>query len=379
MTLRPKNGRVFIVGFDRVFNHRLPAPIQSISISIYLMAPNTTPTKKAIICTMKKAGFSHDEIRAALPDRHNITKRQINRIFVRYGDKENYYSVGHSSGRPRKLTPRDTRVALRHLANCDAHDASDLKRLYFPEVSVATLKRALRREGLGSHIRRTVPFISKKHLHVRKKWAEEHLDWTLDNWRAVNFSDESIFHVFGSDGIEWCWRRPGERLDPRFTKKKVKHGGGKVTVWGMITAKGVGRIVRIEGNLNKELYCEILEDDVLGTYHDLHMDPQRFYFQQDNDPKHTAKIVKAWFQANNVDLLPWPPNSPDISIIENLWDYLDHKIRARNPLPRSEEDLWIALQEEWYRIDIGFIEKLYASLPQRVYDVYHANGGNTRY
>jgi len=86
------------------------------------MAPNTTPTKKAIICTMKKAGFSHDEIRAALPDRHNITKCQINRIFVRYGDKENYYSVGHSSGHPCKLTPRDTQVALHHLANCDAHD-----------------------------------------------------------------------------------------------------------------------------------------------------------------------------------------------------------------------------------------------------------------
>jgi len=274
VTLRPKNGRVSNVGFNRVFKHRLPASICVLSILVSLMAPNTTPTKKAIICTMKKAGFSHDEIRDALPDRHDISNRQINRIFARYGDKENYYSVGHSSGRPRKLTPRDTRVALRHLANCDAHDASDLKRLYFPEVSVATVKRALRGEGLGSHIRRTVPFISKKNLHVRKKWAEQCLDWTPDNWRAVNFSDESIFHVFGSDGIEWCWRRPGERLDPRFTKKKVKHGGGKVTVWGMITAKGVGRIVRIEGNLNKELYRDILEDDVLGTYRDLHMDPR---------------------------------------------------------------------------------------------------------
>jgi len=44
-------------------------------------------------------------------------------------------------------------------------------------------------------------------------------------------------------------------------------------VWGMITEKGVGQIIWTEGNLNKELYCEILEDDVLGTYHDLHMDP----------------------------------------------------------------------------------------------------------
>jgi hypothetical protein len=343
------------------------------------MAPNTTPTKRAIICTMKKAGSSHDDIRAALTGRHDISNRQINRIFAHYGEKENYYDVGHSTGRPHKLSPRDVRVALRHLSNNDAHDASDLQRMYFPEVCVDTLKRALKEEGLEPHIRQKVPFISKKNLGVRKRWAKEHLDWTVENWRAVNFSDESIFHIFGSDGIEWCWRRPGERLDPRYTKKKVKHGGGKVTVWGVITAKGVGRIVQIEGNLNKELYCEILKDDVLGTYHDLHMDRRQFYFQQDNDPKHTSKIVQAWFKKNCVDLLPWPPSSPDISIIENLWEHLERRIRARNPLPRSEEDLWVALQEEWYSIDIEFIEHLYDSLPQRVHDVYKANRGNTRY
>ncbi|KAF8266447.1 hypothetical protein EI94DRAFT_1482220, partial [Lactarius quietus] len=122
--------------------------------------PNTTPTKKAIICLMKKSGHSHDEIHAALPGRSDISNHQINRIFKRYGEKENYYSVGHSSGHPHKLTPRDTRVGLRHLSNSNAHDASDLKRLYFPEVSVATVKHALRAEGLEPHIQRSVPFIS---------------------------------------------------------------------------------------------------------------------------------------------------------------------------------------------------------------------------
>ena len=130
------------------------------------MAPNTTPTKRAIICTMKKAGSSHDNIQAALTGRHNISDCQINQIFARYGEKENYYDVGHSTGRPHKLTPRDVRVALRHLSNNDAHDASDLQRIYFPEVSVDTLKCALRGEGLEAHIRHTVPFISKKNLRV---------------------------------------------------------------------------------------------------------------------------------------------------------------------------------------------------------------------
>jgi len=328
---------------------------------------------------MIKAGSSHNDIRAALSNRHDITDRQILRIFQRYGGKENYDEVGHSTGRPHKLTPRDTRVALRHLANCDAANATELRNMYFPEVAVETVKGVLRGEGGHARIRATVPFISKKNLGVRRKWAEARLDWTPTNWRAVNFSDESIFHIFGSDGIQWCWRKPGERLDPRYTRKKLKHGGGKVTVWGMITACGVGRIVRIEGNLNKELYRDILQDDVLGTYREHHMNPRSFYFQQDNDPKHTSKIVKAWFVENDVDLLDWPPNSPDLSIIENLWDHLDRRIRARNPLPHSAEELWIALQEEWFAIDKGFIDRLYESLPDRVHAVYNAHGGNTKY
>jgi len=178
------------------------------------MSPQTTAAEKAIICTLKKRGISHDDIRATLKNHHDITDRQIIRIFQRYGDKENYDEVGHSAGRPHKLTPRDARVALRHLANCDAANATELRNTYFPEVSLETVKGALRGEGRHARIRATVPFISKKNLGVRKKWATAHLHWTVANWRAVNFSDESIFHIFGSDGIQWCWREAGERLDP---------------------------------------------------------------------------------------------------------------------------------------------------------------------
>ena len=93
---------------------------------------------------------------------------------------------------------------------------------------------------------------------------------------------------------------------------------------------------------------------------------------------HMAKVVQAWFHKTNIDLLPWPTNSPDITIIKNLWNHLDCCVCTK-PLPHSESDLWIALQEKWYWIEPSFIENLYASLPQQIYEVYHANGWNSRY
>jgi hypothetical protein len=62
----------------------------------------------------------------------------------------------------------------------------------------------------------------------------------------------------------------------------VKHGGGSIMLWRCFSVAGAGRLVRIEAN-----YREILEN-LLQSAQDLRL-AWRFTFQQDNDPKHTAK------------------------------------------------------------------------------------------
>jgi hypothetical protein len=59
----------------------------------------------------------------------------------------------------------------------------------------------------------------------------------------------------------------------------------------VITPHGLGRLVRIEGNMDKELYRDILQDDFLGTLDDFKLRATDYYFQQDNDPKHVHHVV----------------------------------------------------------------------------------------
>ena len=106
----------------------------------------------------------------------------------------------------------------------------------FPTDSVWTVRRALSAVGLKGCVRRKKPYLKPEHVKKRLEWAEAHKGWGLDpEWCRVIFTDESKFNLFGSDGHQYCRRRPGEELLPRNVKKVVKHGGGSVMVWGCIT------------------------------------------------------------------------------------------------------------------------------------------------
>jgi hypothetical protein len=52
------------------------------------------------------------------------------------------------------------------------------------------------------------------------------------------------------------WRKPG-------TIPTVKHGGVSIMLWGCLSAAGTGRLVRIQGKMNRAKYREILEENLL--------------------------------------------------------------------------------------------------------------------
>ncbi|KAF8833485.1 hypothetical protein BDN67DRAFT_858959, partial [Paxillus ammoniavirescens] len=69
--------------------------------------------------------------------------------------------------------------------------------------------------------------------------------------------------------------------------------------------------------MNAQFYTQILDDEFLGTLCDLEINKKDIYFQQDNDPKHTLHLSTVWFNKKRVDKLKWPPNSPNMNIIEH--------------------------------------------------------------
>ncbi len=105
----------------------------------------------------------------------------------------------------------------------------------------------------------------------------------------------------------------------------VKHGDGRVMLWGSFAASGVCLLVFIGGILNADMYINILEQNLLSSAEKLGI-RSTFKFHQGSNPKHEAYKTREWLLYNCPHVLETALQSLDCNPMENLWDHLDCKI-----------------------------------------------------
>ncbi|UYV77407.1 hypothetical protein LAZ67_15000907, partial [Cordylochernes scorpioides] len=313
---------------------------------------------RGMVIGLKRAGWF---IRQIAADTH-LGASTVHRLWRRWLEQGNV-AIYRNVGATRVTSARVDRRILRQAvaapqATCTAilqHVQDTLDH----SISTRTISRRLVANGLHScRPLRRLP-LTPPNRRQRLEWCRARSTW-MTEWHRVVFSDESRFCLSSDSRRVRVWRRRGERSNPAAIVERPTVRQRGIMVWGAIAYDSRSPLLRIQGTMTAQRYV----DDVLRPVTLPYLQGvSNALYQQENARPHTARISQQALQ--DVQMLPWPPYSPDLSPIEHVWDIIGRRLHAL-PQPRSEDELWQMVEREWRAIPQDAIRTLIDSLPRRV-------------
>jgi hypothetical protein len=323
---------------------------------------------------------------------------------------KNYTDGGDLSERPRPGRPRTVSntvvLAARALLLKPgfgglAHAARELQSTghTFTLTSKATLSRRLKeivKEGVKPifpRMARPVGMLSILCKLTRHLWAAAHL-WM--DWSNVMFTDRKRFYLWypGSQVQPVQWVEGGQRYElPKSSNPlcvNVYVGLTKYGTTGMIMVAGTSKSkspFKTKGgkparNITAAEYDHVLKTFLLPKGQKLMSEHGHtsWVFQQDNDPTHrdAAIHIRSYNRSHNTSiklLKGWPPHSPDLSPIENMWAWVDRKVKAEGC--KTFEDFIKKLQELTSSVPKKWCEAAIMGMRQRLIVTTKLAGGRT--
>ena len=238
-----------------------------------------------------------------------------------------------------------------------------------------------------------IPLLTDAHKVKRIKFARDHRNWTVQDWSNVLFTDESPFKVFyiPNPKNDTVWGSQESNVPPAAQMKFSP----SVMVWGGMTAHGLTSLHFIQNGtrLNSDYYIVNILDKLVKpafqrivtggnvTRGKLFNDNDLGIFQQDGARCHTSAKTTRWLEDNIPSYIKpkdWPPNSPDLSPIENLWSILSLSV-YRDPEPTNVVQLKRRLQQAWRSVKVEILQTLIKSMPDRILAVIKQKGNTIKY
>ena len=214
----------------------------------------------------------------------------------------------------------------------------------------------------------------------RTKWA----DWNLPLNTSYGVKNSGMVLISVMSQSLTCSVVTGESLFDTALRNNICLSALKVVLnleeemWWCLPwflDSGTRPLVRLHGKINATVYKEILKKHVAPNLRTAINQPA--VFMPENIPCHTAKSVKTFLSEEDVAVMEWPAQSPDINLIENVWKIRNERAKENNS--RNVKGLWTNLKGEWEKISVDEYKTLIHLCSKRCQAVIENKGLHIKY
>lgn len=262
-------------------------------------------------------------------------------------------------------------------------------------VSAASVRRWLKDAGMKYEAPRYQQLLTQQHKTKRVAFSERTFKIRTD---SVLITDSKVFfcHPPRCGRYMKRWTLPGKRR----VVMTVKHSQ-KVHAYAGISKFGATELIFVSGTTGRVSpytnpktgrpqagvcgaeYGEIIAPKLISDGQEVFKGTAYedcWVYQQDGAPPHRTKANQETIQ----ELVPgglladWPPNSPDLSPIENVWSWMEQELRRR-PVCGTAAELEVVLTDIWEDMRENhshMLENLFASFPDRLRKVLELDGAH---
>lgn len=247
-----------------------------------------------------------------------------------------------------------------------------VKKLKLP-VNNKTIGRVLSRNGVRNYVASYKDFLSIQNQIKRLKFAIKYKDWTAIDWLKVSFLDEKTIQTY-SNGKVLVKRKLKERYDSdKIISQEKQNTKNKINLVGLVSSDGPNMLYSVSTKLKSDEFEELIRTRVEKIV-------RNKIVLMDNASIHSNGL--GYLIDTGVDVLDdFPPKSPDLNIIENVWGMLQKKlnIKLRHVTISTKEQLLQLIEESWSEIPVDFIKNCILSMPDRLNEIIKMKGKQTHY
>lgn len=251
-------------------------------------------------------------------------------------------------------------------------------------VSTETIRKTLSENGIKSRRAAIKPLLVLEYKLQRLTQATTWLNLSFSFWKKVLFTDEKTFQSF-PNGVFLVKRKNGERYNSKNIIQVERQNKFSLNLYCLISYNGPNKLIVAKKNMTGIDHLNMLENNGIIDF----LIEKNYTFQQDNASVHNLfkKFINDYNESvterSRIKTLEnWPPKSPDLNPVENVWAQLQYLLnqKLREITISNETELERKIYDCWDQLlETNFIKDCIKTMPIRLKQVIEMDGGSTRF